>query len=80
METWAWRHVHEDMDMETWMWRHEHKDMELKRKTKAPAILLYTFTVCSLCKRKFVVCPFADEIIRNKLKGLNKLAHLCKGV
>jgi hypothetical protein len=74
METWTWRHGHGDMDMETWtwrhghedmdMWRHEHKDMELKRKTKAPAILLYPFTVCSLCKRKFVVWPFADEIIR----------------
>ncbi len=34
--------------------------------------LLNPFTVYSLCKRKFVVCPFVDE----DTNGLNRLAHL----
>jgi hypothetical protein len=49
-------------------------------------IFLKTFTVCSLYKRKFVLCPFVDEEINvnypladglNGLNGLNGLAHLC---
>jgi hypothetical protein len=32
-----------------------------KRITKAQAIFLNPFTVNSLCKCKFVVCPFVDE-------------------
>jgi hypothetical protein len=34
-----------------------------KRKPKAQAIFLNPFTGCSLCKRKFVVCPFVYEEI-----------------
>ncbi len=33
----------------------------LKRKTEAQAIFLNSFTVYSLCKRKFVFCPFVEE-------------------
>ncbi len=36
------------------------------------AIFLNLFTVCSACKRKFVIYPFA-----NGLNRLNGLAHLC---
>jgi hypothetical protein len=32
-----------------------------KRKTEDHAIFLNPSTVCSSCKRKFVVCPFVDE-------------------
>jgi hypothetical protein len=32
-----------------------------KQKTEAHALFLDPFTVCSSCKRKFVVCPFVDE-------------------
>ncbi len=32
-----------------------------KRKTEAHAIFLNPFTVCSLGKRKFVICPFVYE-------------------
>ncbi len=63
-------------------------------KQKVQAIFLNLFTVCSLCKRKFVICrlsicsqrkqsyPFANRL--NGLNGLNGiyrqigLAHLCR--
>jgi hypothetical protein len=32
-----------------------------KRKSEAQAIFLNQFTICSSCKRKFVICPFVDE-------------------
>jgi hypothetical protein len=73
METWShgdmetWRHG----DMVTWRhgdmvtWRHEDMNTwrygDLKRKTEAQAIFLNPFPACSLCKLKFVICPFADE-------------------
>jgi hypothetical protein len=60
----AWRHG--DMDVETWTWRHGRGDMDVetsngKRKTEAQAIFLDSFTLCSECKWKFVVCPLVDE-------------------
>ncbi len=80
----AWRHGDGDGDRETW----RHRDTEtqrhgdIKRKIEAQAIFLNSFTVCSSCKRKFVVCPFVDG--RNKRKmsvckrtnGLNGLAQI----
>jgi hypothetical protein len=54
-----------------------------KRKSEAQAIFLNLFTVCSSCKRKFVVCPFVYEETNGSypfasgLNGLNGLAHLC---
>ncbi len=56
---------------------------KIKRKTEVQAIFFNPFTVCSLCKRKFVVCPFIDEetngsnSVANELNGLNGLVHLC---
>ncbi len=56
--------------METWRyentetWRHGHGEMEAskrKQKTEAQAIFLDLFTVRSLCKWMFVVCPFVEE-------------------
>jgi hypothetical protein len=38
-----------------------YKCCRFKRKTKAQAIFLYPFTVCSSGKQKFVVCPIVDE-------------------
>ncbi len=60
METWTWGNGQGDMDKETWTRRLGHGD-KTKRKTKDQAIFLYPFTVCSSCKRKFVVCSFVDE-------------------
>jgi hypothetical protein len=60
-----------------------------KWKTKAKVVSLNPFTVCSSCKRKFVVCPFLNEETDgsypfsnglnrlNELNRLNGLAHLC---
>jgi hypothetical protein len=57
-----------------------------KGKTEAPAIFHNLFTVCSSCKRKFVICLFVDEETNesyqlanrlNILSGLNRLAHIC---
>jgi hypothetical protein len=81
------------MDIETLTWRHGIKilgNSEVlrkisngKRKKKAQAIFLNPFTVCSSCKRKFVVCPFVDEETNGSFPfadGLNGprngLAHL----
>ncbi len=48
-------------------------------KTEVQAIFLNLFTVCSSCKRKFVVCPFVyaeTNRIYPFANGLNGLAHL----
>ncbi len=59
-----------------------------KWKTEAQVIFLNLLTICSLCKRKFVVCPFVYKEINgsypfayglnglNRLIGINGLAHL----
>jgi hypothetical protein len=62
-ETWGnadletWKHGHKDKEIWTWTWRLRNS----KRKMEAQLIFLNMFTVCSLCKRKFVVFPFVDE-------------------
>ncbi len=49
---------------------------------RVKAIFLDPFTVCSSCKRKFVVCPFVggktnrSYPFANGINGLNGLAHL----
>jgi hypothetical protein len=51
-----------------------------KRKTEAQAIFLNLFTVCSSCKRKFVVCPSVNEETNGSYlfaNGRNRLTHLC---
>jgi hypothetical protein len=56
--------------MDTWTY-------EIKK--EAQAIFLNPFTSCSLCKRKFVVCPFVDEEATGNYSfenGLNGLSHL----
>jgi hypothetical protein len=66
-----WRHE----DMETWNF----KKSNGKRK---PRCFLILFTVCSSCKRKFVVFPFVDietngsYPFENGLNRLNGLVHL----
>ncbi len=69
METWRqWRHW--DIDMETW--KHEGVEtLNVKRK-----IFLKPLTFCSLCKRKFVACPFVDE----KTNGINLFANGVNGL
>jgi hypothetical protein len=66
-------------------WKDGHIDMEIlkkgdnKRKTEAHAIFLNTFTVCSSCKWKFVICSFVDEETNGSYpfaNGLIGLAHL----
>jgi hypothetical protein len=73
METWK----HGDIDVETWKhgemekwrhgdWRHDHGDMDMEtsnkeQKTKAQAIFLILFTVCSTCKWKCVLCLVDEE-------------------
>jgi hypothetical protein len=48
----------------------------------SPADFLNSLTVCSSCKRKFVVCPFVDAKtngsypLANGLNGLNGLIGL----
>jgi hypothetical protein len=97
MDTWihghinTWTHGHGD---KTWTWRHGNKILRNYevlwekissgiRKTEGQAIFRNLFTVYSLCKWKFVVCPFVDEETKesypfaNRIKGLNELAHLC---
>ncbi len=54
-----------------------------KRKTEAQAIFLHLFTVCSLCKQMFVVCPFVDEETNESYPFANRqnaLAPLRLGV
>jgi hypothetical protein len=54
-----------------------------KGKTKVQAIFLNPFSICSLCKRKFVLSPFFNEETNgsypfaNGLNGLDGLDHLC---
>ncbi len=49
---------------------------------EAKAIFLNPFAVCSSCKRKFIVCPFADEETKESyplVNGLYRLAmYVCK--
>jgi hypothetical protein len=55
-------------------------------KRKPRRFSLHPFTVCSSCKRKFVVCLFVDKETNgsypfaNGLDGLNGFAHLCTDV
>jgi hypothetical protein len=48
-----------------------------KQKMEAKAIFLNPFTIRSLCKRKFVVCPFVDKAANGiylfAKNGLNRL-------
>jgi hypothetical protein len=63
-ETWTWSHGHGDVDMETYTWRQGHGDMDMETKSngkRKPRQFLNPFTVCSSCKRKFVLCPLFDE-------------------
>ncbi len=96
MKTWTRRHGHGDMDMETrtWTWKHGHGNRETwrhqteKGKRKPRRFSLICVTICSPCKRKFVVCLFVNEETNasypfaNGLNGLNGLAHpwayICK--
>jgi hypothetical protein len=66
--------------MEIWTCRHG-ENGDIKRKTEAQAILpsRYAFTICSSCKRKFVVCPFVDKETNGSYpfaSTINGLAHL----
>ncbi len=48
---------------------------------EAQTVFLNTFTICSLCKQKFVVCLFVDKETNGSYpfaNGLNRLAHLCR--
>jgi hypothetical protein len=52
-----------------------------KQKTEIQGIFLSLFTVCSSCKRKFVLCPFVDEETNGSYpfaNGLNRLNGLKK--
>jgi hypothetical protein len=51
------------MDMETWCWKYGHRD--IRQKTEVHSSFLNLFTICSVWKRKFVVCLFVD----NETKG-----------
>jgi hypothetical protein len=48
-----------------------------KQKTEAQAIFLNPFSVCSLCKRKFVVCPFVYEETNGNYPFANGLNRTC---
>jgi hypothetical protein len=57
-----------------------------KRKMEAQVIFFNPYTLCSSCKRKFVICLCVDEETNrsylfasglNRLSGLNGLANLC---
>jgi hypothetical protein len=50
-----------------------------KQKTESQAIFLNPFTVCSSCKRKFVVCPFVHEVTNGSLKEPTKVIPLQTG-
>ncbi len=75
-------HMRNSGIVEIWSRRHGRRDMDgdIKRKTEAPAIFINPFTVCTPCKRKFVVCLFVDEETNGSYpfaNGLYGLAHLC---
>ncbi len=50
--------THRHGDMKTLTWRHG-----IQRKTEkgSPSDFLNSFTICTSCKRKFVVCQLVDE-------------------
>ncbi len=87
METWTrtWLpgkdHENRDNDMETWT-----RTGNEKQKTEGQAIFLNPFAICSLCKRKFVLCLFLDKETNgcypfaNRLNRLNGLGHLCRNL
>jgi hypothetical protein len=70
-ETWKHGHGRGDISMETYcrdmeMETRRHRDMvhghrDIKRKTEDQAMLRNMFTVCSLCKHKFVVSSFVNK-------------------
>ncbi len=52
----------------------------LKQKMETQAIFFHPFTVCSSCKRKFIVYLFVDEETNGSCPFANRLhrpAHLC---
>jgi hypothetical protein len=55
MEIETWKH----RDMVTWRWKHG--EPKGKQKTEAHVIFSNLFTVCSSCKRKFVVCNIVEK-------------------
>ncbi len=61
---------------------YRHMCCHFKRKTELQAIFLNPFTICSSCKRQFVVCLFVDQetkgsyLFTNGLNGLNRLNGL----
>ncbi len=59
----TWRHGHGDMVMEIWTWKSGHRD--IRQKTEVHSSFFNLFTICSVWKRKFVVCLFVD----NETKG-----------
>jgi hypothetical protein len=55
------------------------KVLQEKTENGSPGDFLNPFVVCSLCKRKFVVCLFVDEETKGSYpfaNGLNGLAFL----
>ncbi len=67
------------------MYTYTYTYCHFKRKTEVQTFFFNPFTVCSLHKRKYFVCPFVDEetngsyLFANRLNGqngLNGLAHL----
>jgi hypothetical protein len=46
-----------------------------KRKMEAQVIFLYLFTICSLCKWKFIVCPLVDEETNKSYLHANSSLH-----
>ncbi len=92
METWTLRHGIMQTWMETWTWIHGHGDMELKYRrilkfyekikgemeNRSPGDFPQ-YVNGSSCKRKFAVCPFAEEETNGShmlANGLNRLADL----
>jgi hypothetical protein len=76
------------MEMETWRqgdmetgrhgdretWRHGDRNMETSN--GSPGDFLNPFTVCSSCKRKFVICPFVDGETNGSYPFANRLNRL----
>jgi hypothetical protein len=84
LETWTWRLGDMEIaDMEIETWRHGHGNMDIEKwdhHTETSAIFLNSFTVCSPCKPKSVICLFVDEETNGSYPfahGLNGLTHLC---
>jgi hypothetical protein len=68
----TWRHRHVDMER----WRHGYGDIKWKMENGSRGDFLNPFTVCSSCKRKFVVCPFVDEETSGSYPFANGLGYL----